>query len=116
MGIPDVVVMIHNGEIGRAVSFLETEVKDETKTLAERTECCRWLAECNSRLEDFSASGDWYLEGVKLLLKQQTDNRTKANQALPLCEKALECYRQHGDSADVIVASRLKQYLQLLKR
>jgi hypothetical protein len=107
----EVVVMIHNGEYGRAIAFLETEAADGRKTPAERAECYRWLAECNQRLEDTEASGDCYLEAVKAILSQNIDQRTKARQALPMCEKALECYKQGGDSADVLVAARLRQYL-----
>ncbi len=103
--------MIHNGEYGRAISFLEGEASNESKSLAERVECCRWLAECHERLEDRKTSGDWYLEAVRKILSQQTDRKSKAKQALPLCEKALECYKQDGDSADVLVAARLRQYL-----
>lgn len=102
--------MIHNGEYGRAISFLEGEVSNESKSLAERVECCRWLAECHERLEDCKTSGDWYLEAVRKILSQQADQGSKAKQALPFCEKALECYKQDGDSADVLVAARLRQY------
>ena len=111
MSMQDIVVMIHNGEYGRAIASLETEAADRRKTPAERAECCRWLAECNQRLEDTEASGDWYLEAVKIILSQHVDERTRARQALPLCEKALECYKQGGDSADVLVAARVRQHL-----
>jgi hypothetical protein len=111
MSMQEIVVMIHNGEYGRAISSLETEASDERKAPLERAECCKWLAECNKRLEDLKESGDWYIEAVKMTLLQRIDQRAKANQALPLCEKALECYKQGGDSADVLVAARLRQYL-----
>ena len=111
MSLQEIVVMIHNGEYGRAIASLEFEASDGRKTPAERAECCRWLAECNHRLGDSEASGDWYLEAVKLILLQSIDQRAKANQALPLCEKALECYKEGGDSADVLVAARVRQHL-----
>jgi hypothetical protein len=116
MSLQDVVVMMHNGEYGRAMSYLELELKDETKPLQERIECCRWLAECNLRMEDRKASGDWYLEAVKLILSQQSAQAAKAKQALPLCEKALECFKLDGDSADVLMAARLRQHLLGLSR
>ncbi len=116
MTLQEVVVMIHNGEYGRAISFLEHEVADGTRTPTEKLECCKWLAECNHRLEDYKESGNWYLEAVKMVLAQQGDQRAKAKQALPLCDKALECYKQQGDSSDVLVAARLRQYLLSLTR
>jgi hypothetical protein len=45
------------------------------------------------------------------VLSQQLDQKAKGKEALPLCEKALECYKQEGDVADVLVAARLRQYL-----
>jgi len=56
-------------------------------------------------------SGDWYLEAVKRVLSQQKDLKLRAKEALPACDKALECYRQGGDSVDVLVAAKLKQNL-----
>jgi len=111
MSMQEIVVMIHEGEYGRAISSLEFEVKDETKTSAERVECCRWLAECNLRLEDHQECGNWYIEAVRIILSGQGDSKAKAKQALPLCDKALEAYEKGGDSADVLVAARVKQYL-----
>jgi hypothetical protein len=111
MSLQEVVVMIHNGEYGRAISFLEHEASDDAKSADERAECYRWLAECNLRLEDNQEAGNSYLEAVKMILSQQVDQRTKAKQALPMCEKALECYKQGGEAADVLVAARLRQYL-----
>jgi hypothetical protein len=111
MSLQEIVVMIHNGEYGRAISFLEHEAADGTKTPQEKIECCRWLAECNSRLGDFKESGDWYFEAVRTVLSEQRDQKSKVREALPLCEKALECYKQEGDVADVLVAARLRQYL-----
>jgi hypothetical protein len=103
--------MIHNGEYGRAISSLEHDVKDETLTPQRRVEYCSWLAECNLRLEEQEEAGNWYVEAVRAVLSQQTDNRVKAKQALPLCAKALEAYEKGGDPADVLMAARLKQYL-----
>lgn len=61
-------------------------------------------------------SGDWYLEAVKRILSQQKDLKLKAKEALPACEKALESYREGGDSADVLLAAKLKQSLLGLTR
>ena len=111
MSLQDIVVMIHNGEYGRAISSLEFDVKDETLTPEQKLERCRWVAECNARLEEHGEAGNWYVEAVRVILSQQTDSRSKAKQALPLCAKALEAYEKGGDPADVLVAARLKQYL-----
>jgi hypothetical protein len=111
MTLQEIVVMIHDGEYGRAISSLEHEVKDETRTPVERLEYCNWLAECNHRLEDYQECGNWYLEGVRIILSEKIDNRSKAKQALPLCDKALESYEKGGDSADVLVAARVRQYV-----
>ncbi len=116
MSLQEIVVMIHNGEYGRAISSLEHEVTDQSRPPVERVEYCKWLAECNTRMGDHKTSGDWYLEAVKITLSQQVGNSLKAKQALPLCEKALEAYKQEGDSADVLVAARLRQYLLGLQR
>jgi hypothetical protein len=116
MSLQDIVILIHNGEYGRAISSLEYEASDESRSPAERVECYKWLAECNTRLDDRQEAGNWYLEAIKMILSQQTDGRLKAKQALPLCEKALELYEQGGDPADVLVAARLKQYLLGLSR
>lgn len=111
MGLQEIVVMIHGGEYGRAISSLEHEVHDETKPPSERIEYCKWLAECNSRLEDQQECGNWYIEAVRIILSEQIDQKLKAKQGLPLCDKALEAYEKGGDAADVLVAARLKQYL-----
>jgi hypothetical protein len=116
MSLQEIVVMIHNGEYGRAISFLEHEVHDESVPPLERIECCKWLAECNHRLEDYEECGNWYLEAVKIILSEQVDGKSKARQGLPLCDKALESYEKGGDSADVLVAARVKQYLVGLAR
>jgi hypothetical protein len=111
MSLQEIVVLIHNGEYSRAISTLEWEASNQSRTLAERVEACKWLAECHLRLGEPKESGDWYLEAVKLILSQQVDSKTKAKEAIPLSEKALECYKQDGDTADVLVAARLRQYL-----
>lgn len=111
MGLEEIVVMIHNGEYGRAVSSLEHDVKDETLTPQQRIEYCGWLAECNQRLGDDAEAGNWYVEAVRAILSSQTDNRSKAKLALPFCAKALESYEKGGAPADVLVAARLEQYL-----
>jgi hypothetical protein len=116
MSLQEIVALIHNGEYGRAISDLEHEVSYGNKSPLEKLEYCQWLAECNTRLEDRKEAGNWYLEAVKLVLAQQMGGKLKAKQALPLCEKALECYKQEGDSVDVLVAARLKQYLLGLSR
>jgi hypothetical protein len=111
VGLQEIVVMIHNGEYGRAISSLEHDVKDETLSPQQRIECCGWLAECNLRLEEHGEAGNSYVEAVRIVLSQKIDNRSKAKQGLPFCMKALEAYERGGDPADVLVASRLKQYL-----
>lgn len=116
MSLQEIVVMIHNGEYGRAISSLEHEVHDETLTPLERIEYCKWLAECNHRLEEHEECGNWYLEAVRVILSEQIDRKSMAKQALPLCDKALEAYQKGGDAADVLMASRLKQYLVGLSR
>ena len=90
MSTQEIVVMIHNGEYGRAISSLEHEVKDENLTPQQRIEYCKWLAECNLRLEEHEESGNWYLEAVRTILSEQVDQKTKVKQALPLCDSALE--------------------------
>jgi hypothetical protein len=116
MGLQEIVVLIHNGEYGRAISDLEHEVSNGNRSPPEKLEYCEWLAECNTRLGDHKEAGNWYLEAVKMVLAQRMDGNSKAKQALPLCGKALECYKQGGDSVDVLVAARLKQYLLELSR
>jgi hypothetical protein len=112
MSLQEIVVMIHNGEYGRAISWLEGEASDESKSPTQRVEACRWIADCYMKLEDPKESGDWYLKAVRMVLSEKVGNRVKAEKALPLCEKALESYKRGGDTADVLVASRLKQYLR----
>ena len=116
MSLQEIVVMIHNGEYGRAISSLEHEVQDGTVQPLEKLEYCKWLAECNHRLEEHQECGNWYLEAVRIILTERIDQKSKARQALPLCDKALEAYEKGGDAADVLVASRLKQYLLGLSR
>jgi len=116
MSLQEIVVMIHNGEYGRAISSMEMDVKDTTRPVRERLEYCKWLAECNKRLGDEGEEGDWYLESVKIILSMQSDNRSKSKEALPLAQKAMEAYEKGGDAADVLVAARLKQYLVGLGR
>jgi len=108
--------MIHNGEYGRAISSLEHEVQGGSVQPLEKLEYCKWLAECNHRLEEHQECGNWYLEAVRIILTERIDQKSKARQALPLCDKALEAYEKGGDAADVLVASRLKQYLLGLSR
>ena len=111
MSLQEVVVMIHDGEYRRAISWLERELKDEAKPPRARIEYCKWLAECNQRLEDYQECGNWYLEAVKIILSMPAEGRAKADEALPLCIEALESYEKGGDPADVLVAARVKQYL-----
>jgi len=111
MSLQEIIVLIHGGEYGRAMSSLEREVSNESRSPLERAEYCTWLAECHRKLEDYKMSGDWYLEAVKRVLSQKKDMKLKAKEALPACEKALECYRQGGDSVDVLLAAKLKQNL-----
>jgi hypothetical protein len=116
MSLREIVLMIHNGEYGRAIASLEHEVRDEYRSPAEKLECCKWLAECNQRLGDSGEAGNWYLEAARVVLSGRSDQKLKAKEALPLCEKALEAYEKGGDPADVLVAARLKQYLLGLAR
>lgn len=116
MSLQKIVVMIHDGEYGRAISSLEHGVHDETKSRPERIEYCEWLAECNRRLDEHEECGNWYIEAVRIILSGQVDQKSRAKQALPFCDKALEAYEKGGDAADVLVAARLKQYLVGLSR
>ena len=111
MGLQEIVVMMHNGEYGRAISSLEHGVKYDALTPQQKVEFRGWLAECNARLEDHAEAGNWYVKGVRAVLSSKADDRSKAKLALPLCAKALEAYEKGGDPADVLVAARLKQYL-----
>ena len=116
MSLQEIIVLIHNEEYGRAMSALEHEASNESRSPLERAEYCTWLAECHRRLEDYKMGGDWYLEAVKRVLSQQKDLKLKAKEALPACDKALECYKQGGDSVDVLVAAKLRQNLLELIR
>jgi len=116
MSLQEIIVLIHNEEYGRAISSLEHEAANEARSPLERAEYCTWLAECHRRLEDYKESGDWYLEAVRRILSQQKDMKLKAKEALPACEKALDSYKQGGDSVDVLVAARLRQSLLELTR
>lgn len=111
MSLQEIVVMMHEGEYSRAIASLENEFHDATRSPTEKIEYCKWLAECNRRLEEHEECGNWYIEGVRLILSEQLDPKSKAKQALPLCNSALEAYEKGGDAADVLVAARLKQYL-----
>jgi hypothetical protein len=111
MSLREIVLMIHNGEYGRAIASLEHEVHDEYRSPTEKLEYCKWLAECNQRLGDQGEAGNWYIEAARVVLSRKTDSKSMAKEALPLCEKALEAYEKGGDPADVLVAARLKQYL-----
>jgi len=103
--------MIHNGEYERAISSLESEASGENIPPLQKAEYCEWIAECHKRLEDNKSAGDWYLEAVKKVLSQTGDQKSKAKQALADCDKALASYKEGGDSTDVLVAARLRQYL-----
>jgi hypothetical protein len=111
LSLQEIIILIHRGEYKNAISLLESEVSSEGKSPLEKAECCKWLAECYQKLEDLKMSGNWYLEAIKHILSQQTDMKLKAKEALPLCEKALECYKQGGDTVDVMEAAKLKQRL-----
>jgi hypothetical protein len=116
MSLQEIIVLIHDGEYGRAMSSLEHEASNESRSPLERAEYCSWLAECHRKLEDYKMGGEWYLEAVKKVLSQQKDLKLKAKEALPACEKALECFKQGGDSVDVFVAAKLRQNLLELSK
>ena len=111
MSLKEVMVMMKDQEYGRAASLLEDEEKDEGKSPKERIELCEWLAECHRQLEDHKMSGDWHLKAVKRVFSQQLDVRTKARQALPFCQKALDSYKLGGEPVDILEAGKLKQRL-----
>lgn len=111
MNLQEIVVMIHNGEYGRAIASMELDVKNDALTPQQRVEYCKWLAECNQRVDEQGEAGNWYVEAVRAVLSQRIDDRSKAKEGLPLCAKAVEAYEKGGDAADVLVAARLKQYL-----
>ena len=95
---------------------MEHEVHDESHPASQRLEYCKWLAECNKRLEDYQETGNWYLEAVKVVLSENIEPRAKAKEGLPLCNSALEAFEKGGDPSDVLVAARVKQYLFGLSR
>ena len=111
MSLSEVMVLINGHEYGRAISILEDVASDESRSPAERAEFCDWLGECHRGLEDYKASGDWYLEAIKKIFLQRMEVRLKAKQALPYCEKALESYKLGGDTVDVLAAAKLRQRL-----
>ncbi|HKT21109.1 MAG TPA: hypothetical protein VJR06_00600 [Nitrososphaerales archaeon] len=114
MSLQDIVVMIHNGEYSRAIASLEHEVGDRRVPPVQRVEYCRWLAECNGRLGDHQESGQWYLEAVRVILSERRGSPRE--DAIKLCDKALEAFEKGGDAADVLVAARVKQHLVGLTR
>jgi tetratricopeptide (TPR) repeat protein len=116
MALQDIVVMIHNGEYGRAISTLEQEASNKGRPPLERVEYYKWLAECHERLGDYQESANCLLEAVRVILAAPMGGRAKSEQSVPLCDKALECFKQEGDSADVLMAARLRQYLIGLSR
>ena len=112
MSLQKAMVLINGHEYERAINILKEEASNESRSPAERAEFCEWLAECHRKLEDYKESGDWYLEAVKRIFSlQQMDMEIKAKRALPLSEQALECYKQGGDTVDVMAAAKLKQRL-----
>jgi len=116
MGLKEVMIMMKDQEYGRAASVLEDEEKDGAKSPKERIELCEWLAECHRGLEDHKMAGDWHLQAVKRVFSQQLDVKTKAKQALPFCQKALDSYKLGGDAVDILEAGKLKQRLLELSR
>ena len=109
-------VLMNGHEYGRAISILKEEASNESRSPSERVEFCEWLAECHRKLEDYRESGDWYLEAVKRVFSLPIDMKLRAKRALPLSEKALECYKEGGDTVDVMAAAKLKQRLLDLSR
>ncbi len=93
MSLREAMVLMNGREYGRAISILEEGASSESRSPSERAEFCAWVAECHRQLEDYKMCGDWYLEAVKRILSQQLDLRSRAKQALPLSEKALESYK-----------------------
>jgi hypothetical protein len=116
MSLQQVIVLMNSREYGRAISILEDEASDESKSPLKRAELCEWLAECHRKLEDYKTYGDWYLEAVKRVFSQQVDLRLKAKQVLPLCEKAPESYNLGGEPVDVLEAAKLRQRLLELSK
>lgn len=116
MSLREVMVLMNGREYGRAISLLEDEASDESKSPSERIELCEWMAECHRKLEDYKSCGDSYLEAVKRVFSQKLDVRLKAQQALPFSVKALESYKLGGDTIDVLEAAKLRQRLLDLAR
>ena len=114
MSLKEAMVLMNGREYGRAISILEEAASSESKSPSERAQFCEWVAECHRQMEDYKMCGDWYLQAVKRIFAQQLDMGLKAKQALPLCEKALESYKQGGTASDVLDASVLKQRLLAL--
>ncbi len=111
MSLKEAMVLMNGREYGRAISILEEEASNESRSPSERAGYCEWVAECHRKLEDYKMCGDWYLEAVKRIVSQQLDLRSKARQALPFSEKALESYKLGGDTVDVLEAAKLRQRL-----
>lgn len=112
LSLKEALVLINSREYGRAISILQDGASNESKSPTERIQLCEWLAECHRKLEDYKTSGDWYLEAIKRVFsQQQLGMKSKAKQALPLSEKALESYKEGGDTVDVLEAAKLKQRL-----
>jgi len=111
LSLKEVMVLMNGREYGRAISLLEDEASSESKSPTERAELYEWLAECHRKLEDYKSCGDSYLDAIKRVLSQQIDLKSRARQALPLSEKALESYKLGGDTVDVLEAAKLRQRL-----
>ena len=111
MSLQEIVVMIHEGEYGRAIASLEHEVNDPSRSPRVSVVYCKWVAEFNRRLVEDRDEGVWYVEAVRIILSEEVEQKEKAKEAIPLCTKAMEAYGKGGDAADVLVAARLKQYL-----
>lgn len=111
MSLKEVMVLMNGREYGRAISMLEDEASSESKSPTERAELYEWLAECHRKLEDYKSCGDSYLDAIKRIFSQQIDLKSRARQALPLSEKALESYKLGGDTVDVLEAAKLRQRL-----
>ena len=116
MSLKEAIALMSSQEYGRAISILEEGASSDSKSPSEKAELCAWVAECHRQLQDYKMCGDWYLEAVKRIFSQQGDVRSKAKQALPLSEKALESYKLGGDTVDVLEAAKLKQRLLDLSR
>lgn len=111
MSLREAMVLMNGHEYGRAISILEAEASNESRSPEERAEYCQWVAECHRKLEDYQECGNWYLEAVKRIFMQRKDARLKAKQALPLAQKAVESYRLGGDATDILEAAKLRERL-----